>query len=57
MPANCINANAIFCLSGLPANGFCWIVTIDLAGGYEFCLTAEGGVRYHLHRAAPPVAR
>ncbi|MEM6674826.1 MAG: hypothetical protein AAF726_18405 [Planctomycetota bacterium] len=29
-------------LDGLPANG-CWIVDIDLSGGEEFCLGADGG--------------
>lgn len=41
-PANCINANATFCLQGLPGMG-CWTVTIDLMGGFEFSLEADGG--------------
>ena len=41
-PSFCLNANAIFCLQGLPT-GACWTVTVDLAGGAEFCLRADGG--------------
>ncbi|MEM6571503.1 MAG: hypothetical protein AAF957_24035 [Planctomycetota bacterium] len=30
-------------VSGLPAGGGCWIIDIDLTGGMEFCLGADGG--------------
>ncbi|MEM9382997.1 MAG: hypothetical protein AAGB93_23815, partial [Planctomycetota bacterium] len=33
---------ATFDLTGLPADG-CWVMTIDLAGGDEFCMEADGG--------------
>ncbi|MEM8710760.1 MAG: hypothetical protein AAGG01_07385 [Planctomycetota bacterium] len=34
--------DAVISTSGLPANG-CWTVDIDLTGGHEFCLAADGG--------------
>lgn len=30
-------------VTGFPANGGCWTVDIDLSGGGEFCLEADGG--------------
>ncbi|QDV06649.1 hypothetical protein Poly30_21640 [Planctomycetes bacterium Poly30] len=30
-------------LTGLPANGGCWVMQIDLSGGSEFCMGADGG--------------
>ena len=43
-PAGCIEPtlNEIL-LPGAPAGSACWTVTIDLAGGYEICLAADGG--------------
>ena len=32
----------IYSLSGLPAAGACWVVTVDLTG-YETCMEADGG--------------
>ncbi|MEM6569221.1 MAG: hypothetical protein AAF957_12465 [Planctomycetota bacterium] len=34
--------NATFDLVGLPAGG-CWMITVDLEGGGEFCMEADGG--------------
>lgn len=42
-PINCIQLAHQFALNGLPNNG-CWFVTIDLAGGEEFCMRADGGL-------------
>jgi hypothetical protein len=42
-PANCINEIPGFVVPGLPGSSFCWIVTLDLAGGSEVCLQADGG--------------
>jgi hypothetical protein len=44
-PATCLDENTTgFLVAGLPSGGGCWIVTLDLAGGYEVCLSADGGV-------------
>ncbi|MEL6430378.1 MAG: hypothetical protein AAFU73_10860 [Planctomycetota bacterium] len=37
---------ATFVLQGLPAGG-CWVVDIDLTGGNEFCIGADGGDGYY----------
>lgn len=43
-PANCINQLAqTYTFTGLPGGSACWIVTVDLAGGYELCMSADGG--------------
>lgn len=42
-PAWCINEVAQFSFSGLPTANACWVVTIDLSGGSEFCMEADGG--------------
>ena len=41
-PSNCIHAVAAFALTGLPT-GACWTVTVDLSGGFEFCMQGDGG--------------
>ena len=41
-PANCIHPVAAFALAGLPT-GACWTVTVDLSGGFEFCMQGDGG--------------
>lgn len=44
IPANCIEQAGCDINIALPAGGFCWTATIDLAGsGYEVCLEADGG--------------
>jgi hypothetical protein len=35
-------ANASVLVTGLPANGGCWIIDLDLTGGGEICLDADG---------------
>ena len=42
-PANCSNALPGYSLAGLPGGSACWIVTVDLAGGGETDLGADGG--------------
>jgi len=43
-PANCINQAGSVTLGGLPTGSACWLVTVDLAGGYEIGMEADGGV-------------
>jgi hypothetical protein len=48
IPANCINLAAANSFGGLPGGTvsggtLCWLFTVDLMGGYEFCLGADGG--------------
>jgi len=33
----------IYEVTGLPGGGLCWTVTLDLSGGYETCMEADGG--------------
>lgn len=43
-PANCIHqASTTFVVAGLPSASACWSVTVDLTGGAEFCMQADGG--------------
>ncbi len=42
-PANCINSVWTLSLVNLPANSACWLVTLDLVGGAEACMEADGG--------------
>jgi hypothetical protein len=43
-PGNvCISESGQVQLTGLPGAGACWLVTVDLAGGYEICMEADGG--------------
>ena len=43
LPANCINSAWAMTFANLPANSGCWLVTLDLAGGSEACVEADGG--------------
>lgn len=44
-PANCIcQLPTTFTFTGLPGGSACWIFTVDLAGGYELCVDADGGI-------------
>lgn len=44
-PANCINSLGVtYTFTGLPGGSACWILTVDLAGGYELCFETDGGV-------------
>lgn len=44
LPKNCIHAaSGVISLTGLPTASSCWIVTLDLTGGAEFCMSADGG--------------
>ncbi|MEM8713045.1 MAG: hypothetical protein AAGG01_19020 [Planctomycetota bacterium] len=36
-------ADSLVLIAGLPAAGGCWQMSIDLTGGGEFCLSADGG--------------
>jgi len=43
-PANCIRAaSGVIRLTVFPTANSCWIVTLDLTGGAEFCTVADGG--------------
>jgi len=42
-PAACMARAGSFATTGFPAGGACWLVTIDLAGGNELCMGADGG--------------
>ena len=43
-PAGCIDEKSTgFLIPGLPGGSACWILTIDLAGGYEVGMDADGG--------------
>lgn len=43
-PVNCIcQIPVIHNIAGLPGGSACWLVTLDLAGGYEICISADGG--------------
>jgi hypothetical protein len=42
-PVNCICQIPVqHDILGLPGGSACWLVTIDLAGGYEICMSADG---------------
>jgi hypothetical protein len=44
-PASCIcQLPEVYTFIGLPGGSACWILTVDLAGGYELCMSADGGV-------------
>jgi hypothetical protein len=43
-PANCMHqAGPTLIFSGFPSGSACWSVTVDLSGGAEFCMQADGG--------------
>lgn len=42
-PANCIAEKPPFLVAGLPGGSACWLITLDLTGGAEICLAADGG--------------
>ena len=43
-PLNCIcQIPVVHVIAGMPGGTACWMVTIDLAGGYEICMAADGG--------------
>jgi hypothetical protein len=42
-PANCLNVVGGVSIGGLPTVSACWIVAVDLTGGYEFGMQADGG--------------
>lgn len=43
-PAQCIcQLPQVYTFVGLPGGSACWILTVDLAGGYELCMSADGG--------------
>jgi pimeloyl-ACP methyl ester carboxylesterase len=42
-PAFCQNIVGNVSVPGLPTGSACWVVTIDLTGGYELCMQADGG--------------
>ncbi len=42
-PDHCMHqANPTILLPALPTSGACWTVTVDLSGGSEFCMQADG---------------
>jgi len=44
-PSNCISEllPQPYVVPGLPGGSACWIVTVDLSGGLEVCMQADGG--------------
>lgn len=43
-PDGCIDEVPVgISVAGLPGGSACWVVTLDLAGGYEVCIPADGG--------------
>ena len=43
IPAHCINLVWTMNTGNLPGNSACWLVTLDLTGGAEACMQADGG--------------
>ena len=42
-PGGCINSVWTWSLGTLPRSSACWLVTLDLSGGAEACVEADGG--------------
>lgn len=42
-PLHCLNEVGSLTLAALPSASQCWTVTIDLSGGSELCMVADGG--------------